>query len=99
MHTPESVSSLRVMHLVLTLDFGGAEQVVRQIIEGVNPDKYLSSVVCIDDHVGEIGELLQADGCLIQTLNRGPGFDWRTIIKLRHLITGRYRFHLAHSKP
>lgn len=84
--THECVSSLRVMHLVLTLDFGGAEQVVRQIIDGVNPDKYLSSVVCIDDHVGEIGELLQADGCSIQTLNRGPGFDWRTIVRLRRLI-------------
>ena len=84
--TQEPTKLLRVMHLVLTLDVGGAEQVVRHIIEGVDSNKFQSSVVCIDGHDGEVGQLLRANGYLTQQLNRGPGFDLSTIIRLRRLI-------------
>jgi len=74
------------MHVTHNMDFGGTEQVIRQVIAGFDSKQFVSSVVCIDGYIGEIGQQMIAEGIQIDFINRGSGFNLGTISSLRRLV-------------
>jgi len=80
------ISAKRVMHVTHNMDFGGTEQVIRHVIASVDSELFISSVVCIDGYVGEIGLQMIDKGIQIDSINRGSGFNLNTISSLRRLV-------------
>ena len=73
----------RVLHVTHNMDFGGTEQVIRQIVLASNRSLYESSIVCVDGVVGEIGRAMRDEGITVTPISRGAGFDRQAIAKLR----------------
>ena len=65
---------------------GGAEQVIRQLVTGVDPERFDARIVCIDAPIGAIGKELDAAGVAVRSLSRSPGFDRKLVAALRGLI-------------
>ena len=46
------MSVKHILHITYDMNIGGTEQVIRNLIEGLNKEAYKSSVLCIDGTVG-----------------------------------------------
>lgn len=69
--------SLRVLHLTFNMGIGGTEQVIKQLVLGMSEEGVTSEILCIDGHIGPIGEALQKTGVKVHQHLRKEGFDWR----------------------
>jgi glycosyltransferase involved in cell wall biosynthesis len=76
----------KVLHVTFDMTIGGAQQVIRQLVENMDKSEIQSEVVCIDNRLGELGEILQEQGIKVHLLNRQPGFDISLIKQLHQLI-------------
>lgn len=82
---------IRVLHVTFNMGIGGTEQVIRQLIEGMDPDQVQSEILCIDGHVGAMGENLREAGIKVHTIARQPGFDRALVSGIRkYLRQGRF---------
>lgn len=77
---------LRVLHVTFNMDIGGTEQVIRQLVTTLPNEKFHNEIICIDGHIGEIGQLLEKDGIKVSVINRHPGIDFGLAKRLRHYI-------------
>jgi L-malate glycosyltransferase len=77
-------SSLKVMHLVLSLEIGGTERVICDFVRGLDPNG-ISSIVCCLDEIGHFGRALEQDGYSVYVLRRKPGIDWSIPGKLAEI--------------
>ena len=75
-----------ILHVTHNMDIGGTEQVIKQIISGLDPREFISSIVCVDGRVGEIGQQLIASEVNVVAVERGSGLDTGAIKGLRKLI-------------
>lgn len=77
--------NMKIIHVVISLNVGGAERLVYDLVRApvfqVN-----RPVVCCMDAVGELGELLQEQGYNVYCKGRRPGLDLEMIIWLAALI-------------
>ncbi len=82
---------IRVLHVTFNMDIGGTEQVIRQLVLGMAKRGVTSEILCIDGHVGTIGQALQESGVAVHQQKRKQGFDWSLpgVIK-KHLRTGQF---------
>lgn len=87
---------MRVMHLVLSLEIGGMERLVHDLVRSVDRTQYLSQVCCLDA-IGTFGEALRADGHTVHVVERRPGRDWSLIPRLSTLFA-RERVHVVHAQ-
>lgn len=63
---------IKVAHVIKSLERGGAETVLRRLIEGADPDRFCWEVVSLTS-VGPIGRDLRAGGTTVHVLEtRGP---------------------------
>ncbi|WP_045856659.1 glycosyltransferase family 4 protein [Teredinibacter purpureus] len=93
-----SKTTLKILHLTYDMNIGGTEQVIRNIIEGLDSQRYASSVACIDGQVGPWGKALESKGVKHYCLTRKPGFDLRVIRGLRAIIVaGEYDIVHCHQ--
>lgn len=76
----EVPSPIRILHVTFNMGIGGTEQVIRQLVMGLPADEYINHVVCIDGHVGEIGQQLERQAIQVSSLKRSPGID-RNLVK------------------
>ena len=76
----------RVLHLTYDMGIGGTEQVINQLVRGMDPAQVCHRICVIEGSVGAIGQALQQQGIAIDVLQRQPGFDWRLIKAIRALI-------------
>ena len=92
-------SPTRILHVTFNMGFGGTEQVIRQLVTNLDPQRFQCEIACIDGEVGAIGKAMEADnGITIHSRKRGPGLDWKTILWLRRLIkSGRFDFVHCHQ--
>jgi len=82
---------IRVLHVTLNMGIGGTEQVVRQLVMGMESEGVEFEILCIDGHIGAIGEGLQQAGIPVHKLKRMQGFDWSLIAGIRkRLRAGRF---------
>jgi glycosyltransferase involved in cell wall biosynthesis len=86
---------IRVLHITFDMTIGGAQQVIRQLIENVAEDEVESEIVCLDGELGELGELLRQQRFEIHILWRRPGIDMKLIGQLHRLIRSR-RYDIVH---
>ncbi|MCK5189200.1 MAG: glycosyltransferase, partial [Methylococcales bacterium] len=70
---------LHILHITYDMNIGGTEQVIRNLVEGLNKKKYRSSILCIDGEIGPWGQELQKAGFHHFCLKRNPGFDTQLI--------------------
>ncbi len=80
------MKKIKVLHVTFDMTIGGAQQVIRQLVENMDDSKVQSEIVCIDGKLGEIGEMLQDIGISIHLLKRQQGFDFDLIKQLRKLV-------------
>jgi L-malate glycosyltransferase len=76
---------LRLMHVVLSMEVGGAEKLVYDMarhpaFEGMKP------VICCLDAIGELGEKLRQEGYSVYCKKRSSGIDWSVIPWLCEII-------------
>ncbi len=90
-----------ILHVTHNMDFGGTEQVIRQIASGLDPERFVSSIVCIDGKVGEMGKQMMVEGVSVHSIPRGSGLDRTSIAALRALIkqTGADVLHCHQYTP
>jgi glycosyltransferase involved in cell wall biosynthesis len=78
---------LKVLHLLVSLPVGGAEDLVAAIVRGLNPERFAAGVACIG-FPGPVGDELQADGypvsCLGLDLRRAS--FWHLVAEVRRLL-------------
>ena len=82
---------IRVLHLTFNMGIGGTEQVIRQLVTGMDTREVANEILCIDGTIGPLGEELQQAGIPVTSLRRQPGFDWALIGAIRrHLREGGF---------
>lgn len=87
----------RILHVTFNMGFGGTEQVIRQLINNLDPDRFECEIACIDGEPGELGQQLARDrGIAIHTRQRKPGFD-TTLVRWLHRIIKKGRFDVVHG--
>jgi len=77
---------IRVLHLTFNMGIGGTEQVIRQLVTGLDDRQVRPEILCIDGYVGPLGEQLQDQGIRITALSRQPGFDRALIRNIREVL-------------
>ena len=85
----------KILHITFDMTIGGAQQVIRQLIEGMDKTEFEHQIVCIDGTLGELGEILQEQGIKVHLLNRQEGFDYALIKQIRKLIKEN-QIHVLH---
>jgi len=85
----------RVAQLIGEMEFGGAEQVVLDIVAGLDRRFYEPIVVVLRDP-GTVGERVRRLGVPLISLDKRPGFDWRLPGKLIRVLR-RERVALLHA--
>lgn len=91
-----------ILHVMTSLQVGGAENMLYKIVTSYNPDKFKVSICCISEG-GEIADKLRENGYDITILTRmkGHGFDLRAVVGLYNLIKSRnihiLRTHQYHA--
>lgn len=88
---------MRVLHVVLRLNPGGAERLVLDLVRQTR-DTIESEVCCLDE-LGEWGEELKAEGTPIHVLDRQPGFQLGLAKKLARLAKGFDVLHCHQYTP
>lgn len=85
----------RVLHITYDMGIGGTEQVINQLIRGMDKSEVEHRICCIEGSLGAIGQALQKEGISIEVLARQPGFDWALIKSIRKLIK-THRIDIVH---
>lgn len=91
----EKESPLRILHITFNMDFGGTEQVIRQLVINLPADEFENRVLCIDGHVGKIGQQITEEGVPVRAIKRAPGFDWGMAQDIRREIRD-HRIDIVH---
>lgn len=84
-----------IVHVTFDMRIGGAERVIRQLVENTEKERYHVSLFCIDSPIGPFGTALRTQGYTIGEGFRKPGFDFRLIFRLRRFYR-EHRIDVAH---
>lgn len=82
-------SKVKILHVTFNMGIGGTEQVIRQIIENSDPERFQHEILCIDGIIGALGEELQSKGIYIEYTQRKPGTDLKLAGFIRSYIRRR----------
>ncbi len=77
---------MRILHVTHDMNIGGTEQVIKQIVMGVDDTRFASDIVCLDNTVGDVAKSIDPSRVTLHKLARRPGFDTALIRELRALI-------------
>jgi len=80
------IKRTRVLHVTYDMGIGGTEQVIRQLVCGLDQNRYENHIVCLDGQIGPLGELLREQGVRFHVLHRKPGLDRALVLALRELL-------------
>ncbi len=70
----------KILHLTFEMKLGGTQQVIRQLILGLDPATYQNHVLCIDGIIGELGESIVSQNLArVEAYKREPGFDFKLV--------------------
>lgn len=82
-------SRIKILHVTFNMGIGGTEQVIRQIIENSDAEKFSHEILCIDGQVGSLGRELEANGVHVECTQRQAGTDFKLLWFMRRLIKQR----------
>ena len=75
-----------ILHITFDMRIGGTEQVIRNIIESTNTERFNTSILCLESPLGPFGELLRSQGVRIISLSRSPGIDVSLLKEIRKVV-------------
>lgn len=78
--------TIHILHITYDMNIGGTEQVIRNLVEGLDKTRFKSSIACIDGVIGPWGQELETKGFKHFCFKRQPGFDFQVIKALRKLL-------------
>lgn len=82
----KQLNPLKIMHVVLSMEVGGAEKLVYDMVR--HPAfAEVKPVVCCLDAIGELGEKLMQEGYKVYCKGRRSGIDLSVTLWLREIIT------------
>jgi glycosyltransferase involved in cell wall biosynthesis len=91
------MKKIRVLHIVPTLNPGGAERVAVHIVTRLNPKRYEAAVVSLGRRKEcDLDCLLREAGVEVRYLGKPPGFDYRMYYRL-HRVLRDYRPDVIHT--
>jgi glycosyltransferase involved in cell wall biosynthesis len=76
---------LSIVHVVLTLDGGGLERVVIDLIREAPSIGQKASVLCIE-RPGILASQAEATGAVLHCANKGPGLRWSAVDSIRSIL-------------
>jgi len=76
----------KILHITFDMEIGGAEQVICQIIENSNSERFSHEIVCIDGKVGALGKHLESSGISVHATRRRPGLDFKLVGFIRAIV-------------
>lgn len=82
-------SRIKILHVTFNMGIGGTEQVIRQIIENSDAEKFAHEILCIDGEIGPLGCALEEKGIHVECTQRQAGTDFKLIRFIRRLIKSR----------
>ncbi len=82
-------STVKILHVTFNMGIGGTEQVIRQIIENSDAEKFSHEILCIDGEVGPLGKELKEKGVDVECTQRQAGTDFKLILFIRRLVKSR----------
>ncbi len=77
---------INVLHLTFDMRIGGTEQVIKNLVEATDTNRFDVSILCIEEPVGPFGQLLKSSGTKIDSFQRKNGFDRELINNIREYI-------------
>lgn len=77
--------SRNIMHVTFSLDIGGSEKLVLELVNRVNKDLFKSSVCCLTKH-GNLSKELDDFGVKADYLNKKDGIDYLLPFKLAKIL-------------
>ncbi len=83
------MKKINVLYVIWSLGLGGAEQVIINLIKGIDKDKFQPFVCCLNDKGPFAGELEQL-GVKIFALHKKPGADLATIGKIKKILKEKH---------
>ncbi len=84
-----SDTKIKILHITFNMGIGGTEQVIRQIIENSDAEKFIHEILCIDGTIGSLGQALQEKDIHVESVKRQAGTDFKLIQFIRRLIKQR----------
>ncbi len=94
-HIFSSVRRKRVLYVIWSLDLGGAEQVVLNLVQSIDPKRFEPQVLCLNGK-GRYAEVLERRGIKISAMNKRPKFDPLLIPRMVRFIK-KERIDLIHT--
>lgn len=82
-------AKIKILHITFNMGIGGTEQVIRQIIENSDAERFQHEILCIDGAIGALGQELQSKGIYIESRQRKPGTDIKLAVSIRGYIKNR----------
>ena len=79
-------AKIKILHVTFNMGIGGTEQVIRQIIENSDQDRFTHEILCIDGQIGPIGQALKEKSIHIECTQRKAGADLKLVFFIRNLI-------------
>ena len=79
-------AKIKILHVTFNMGIGGTEQVIRQIIENSDQDRFTHEILCIDGQIGAIGQALKEKSIHIECTQRKAGTDLKLVFFIRNLI-------------
>ena len=90
-----NTKKIKILHLVLSLECGGAERIVSHLVSKGTNRGFEHSVCCLD-RLGEFGEELKSSGHEVKILRRHPGIDWLLPLKLARYFRNK-KIDIVHA--
>ncbi len=75
------------MHITFDMAIGGTKKVIRQLVLNTDKYHYEPSILCLDNHIGELGNDLTNNGYDVKSFKRKTsGLDLKLVIKIHKYI-------------
>jgi sugar transferase (PEP-CTERM/EpsH1 system associated) len=86
---------MHILQVVHSLQIGGTERVVCDLVRNFNDGEFRTSVCCLDG-LGQFGDELVKDGVRVHVFDRRPGLDVSLALRVRNLYR-REKIDLIHA--
>lgn len=82
-------TKIKILHVTFNMGIGGTEQVIRQIVENSDAERFCHEILCIDGAIGPLGLELKEKGFYVEKVKRQPGADFKLLRFIRRLVKQR----------
>jgi sugar transferase (PEP-CTERM/EpsH1 system associated) len=76
---------MKIIHIVNSLECGGLEQLVLQLVKKLNKDGIPSEIICLNG-AGELSEEARDAGITLLEMGKKPGFEPKLILRLAKVL-------------